>query len=130
LIERLIERDDTAVADQRGEIGSMAGAITINDEPRIGLQRKRRVELLGYQAGHRAGSDIPRDVPVHIVGGRRPGIEASRQSPPPVLAAHDDLTNALSQLDDEWLWVIGRQPKAGGVLHEITCSKIPESMED
>ena len=72
----------------------------------------------------------PRDVPIHIVGRRRPIIEASRQSPPAVLTAQDDLTNAVSHLGGEWLRVIGRQPKAGGVLHEITCSKISEPMED
>ena len=108
----------------------MAGAVTINDEPRIWLQRERRFESLGYQAGRRACSDIPRDVPIHIVGRRRPIIEASRQSPPAVLTAQDDLTNAVSHLGGEWLRVIGRQPKAGGVLHEITCSKILEPMED
>jgi hypothetical protein len=69
-------------------------------------------------------------VPVHIVGRRRPIIEALRQSPPAVLAAQNDLANAVSHLDREWLGVIGRQPKAGGVLHEITCSKFPEPMED
>ena len=113
----LISRDLGQFADRRDRAVEARLAVAVDDQPRIALQYRRRIQRLGQPFGDPGDADIPGDVPLPLALRQAQRAQPVRDRPPGMIAAQQEIGAARRPQHPHRRGIVLREQAQFGVVH-------------
>ncbi len=122
--ERLVAGHARCLAEDGDRAFAARPPVAVDDEARIGLEDRRRIEALGKMAGHRGDADVPGNVAAELRLGETQSAEAARDPAPGMIGGEDEIRRAMRAQNLYRRGLVGGEEGGSAIGHCGICAAL------